>query len=136
MLSPWDSPGQNTGVGSHSLLQGIFLTQELNLSLPHCRQILYQLSHHRSPGIPEWVPIPSPWDLPKLGIEPGSPALQADSLPAEILSLIEMYIFELLPKFSDSDTVEVDLSSLFYQAFQVILINTKYVDLLIYYYCT
>jgi len=123
-------------VASHSLLQGIFLTQELNLSLPHCRQILYQLSHHRNPGILEWVPIPSPWDLPKLGIEPGSPALQADSLPAEILSLIEIYIFELLPKFSDSDTIEVDLSSLFYQAFQVILINTKYVDLLIYYYWT
>ena len=123
-------------MASHSLLQGIFLTQELNLSLPHCRQILYQLSHHRNPGILEWVPIPSPWDLPKLGIEPGSPALQADSLPAEILSLIEIYIFELLPKFSDSDTIEVDLSSLFYQAFQVILINTKYVDLLIYYYWT
>ena len=123
-------------MASHFLLQGIFLTQELNLSLPHCRQILYQLSHHRSPGILEWVPIPSPWDLPKLGIESGSPALQADSLPAEILSLIEIYIFELFPKFSDSDTVEVDLSRLFYQAFQVILINTKYVDLLIYYYWT
>ena len=123
-------------MASHFLLQGIFLTQELNLSLPHCRQILYQLSHHRSPGILEWVPIPSPWDLPKLGIESGSPALQADSLHAEILSLIEIYIFELFPKFSDSDTVEVDLSRLFYQAFQVILINTKYVDLLIYYYWT
>ena len=34
-----------TGVGSHSLLQGIFLTQGLNLSLPHCRQILYHLNH-------------------------------------------------------------------------------------------
>ena len=35
---PWDSPGKNTGVGCHSLLQGIFLTQRSNL---HCRQILY-----------------------------------------------------------------------------------------------
>ena len=34
-----------TGVGSHSLLQGIFLTQGLNLSLLHCRQILYHLNH-------------------------------------------------------------------------------------------
>ena len=42
---PWDSPGQNTGVGSLSLLQGIFPTQGSNPGLPHCRQILYQLSH-------------------------------------------------------------------------------------------
>ena len=40
-----DSPGQNTGVGCHALLQGIFLTQGSNPGLPHCRQILYQLSH-------------------------------------------------------------------------------------------
>ena len=39
--SPWNSPGQNTGVGSLSLLQGVFLTQGLNPGLPHCRQILY-----------------------------------------------------------------------------------------------
>ena len=44
--SPWNSPGQNTGVGSLSLLQGIFLTQELNQGLLHCRWILYQLSYH------------------------------------------------------------------------------------------
>ena len=46
---PWDSPGQNTWVGSLSLLQGIFPTQGLNPGLPHCRQILYQLSHKGSP---------------------------------------------------------------------------------------
>ena len=40
LLHPWDSPGKNTGVGSHFLLQGIFLNQESNLGLPHCRQIL------------------------------------------------------------------------------------------------
>ena len=42
--SPWNSPSQNTGVGSLSLLQGIFLTQGLNPGLLHCRRILYQLS--------------------------------------------------------------------------------------------
>ena len=42
---PWNSPGQNTGVGSLSLLQGIFPTQELNPGLLHGRHILYQLSH-------------------------------------------------------------------------------------------
>ena len=42
--SAWNSPGQNTGVGSLSLLQGIFPTQGLNPGPPHCRRILYQLS--------------------------------------------------------------------------------------------
>ena len=39
-LCPWNSLGKNTGVGSHSLLQGIFLTQGSNLGLLHCRHIL------------------------------------------------------------------------------------------------
>ena len=43
--SPWNSPGQNTRVRSLSLLQGTFPTQGSNPGLPHCRQILYQLSH-------------------------------------------------------------------------------------------
>ena len=43
-----DSPGKNTGVGCHALLQGIFLTQGLNPGLPHCRQILHCLSHQGS----------------------------------------------------------------------------------------
>ena len=43
--SPWDSPGQNTGVGGLSLLQGIFPTQGSNPGLRNCRRILYQLSH-------------------------------------------------------------------------------------------
>ena len=45
LSSPWNSPGQNTGMSSLSLLQGIFLTHGSNPSLPHCRWILYQLSH-------------------------------------------------------------------------------------------
>ena len=48
LLCPWNSPGTNTGVGSHSLLQRIFLTQESNPGLLHHRQILYHLSHQRS----------------------------------------------------------------------------------------
>ena len=48
LYSPWNSPGQNTGVGSHSLLQGIFPTQGLNQGLLHCRRILYQLSQEVS----------------------------------------------------------------------------------------
>ena len=49
LLSPWDSPGKDTGVGFHSLLQGIFLIQRSSLGLLHCRQIPYYLSHQESP---------------------------------------------------------------------------------------
>ena len=50
-----DSPGKKTGVGCHALLQGIFPNQGLNPGLPHCRRILYHLSHEGSPRILEWV---------------------------------------------------------------------------------
>ena len=58
LYTPWNSPGQNTGVGSLSLLQGIFPTQGSNPGLPHYRWILYQLSHKGSPRILEWVAYP------------------------------------------------------------------------------
>ena len=51
LYSPWNSPGQNTAVGSLSLLQGIFPTQESNQGLLHCRWILYQLSYQGSPYV-------------------------------------------------------------------------------------
>ena len=47
--SPWNSPGQNTGVGIHSLLQGIFPTQGSNPGLLRCRKFLHQLSHKGGP---------------------------------------------------------------------------------------
>ena len=56
--SPRNSAGQNTGVGSLSFPQGIFPTQGLKPGLPHCGQILYQLSHKGSPRILEWVAYP------------------------------------------------------------------------------
>ena len=52
LFRPWNFPGKNTGLGCHFLLQGIFLTQELNPGLPHCRQMLYRLSHLGSPKYP------------------------------------------------------------------------------------
>ena len=55
IYSPWSSPGQNTGVGSPSLLQGIILTQGLNPGLPHHRHILYQVRHQGNPRILEWI---------------------------------------------------------------------------------
>ena len=55
LLCPWNSPRKNTGVGSHSLLQRIFLTQGSNLALLHCRQILYHLSYHKT------IPLQTLW---------------------------------------------------------------------------
>ena len=49
-LYPWNFPGKNTRVGSHSLLQGIFLTHGSNSGPLHCKQIFYHLSHKGSPG--------------------------------------------------------------------------------------
>ena len=50
LYSPWNSPGQNTGEGSRSFLQQIFLTQGSNRGLLNCSQILYQLSSWGSPN--------------------------------------------------------------------------------------
>ena len=72
LYNPWNSPGQNTGVGSLSLLQGIFPTQGSNPGLPHYRQILHQLSHKGSPRILEWVAYPfsreSSWPRNRTGV--------------------------------------------------------------------
>ena len=54
LYSPWNSPGQNIGVGSCSLLQGIFLIQGSNPGPLHCRQILYQLRYTRAPWWEQW----------------------------------------------------------------------------------
>ena len=86
LYSPWNSPGQNTGVGNFSLLQGIFPTQGSNPGLPLCRQILYQMSHKGNPRIMEWIayPFSNGSSQPRNRIELGSPALQADSLPTDL----------------------------------------------------
>ena len=84
LYSPWNSSGQNTGAGRLSLLQGIFATQDWT-----------QVSCIADGSFTIWAtreaqehwsgqPIPSLADLLHLGIEQGSPALQADSLPAEL----------------------------------------------------
>ena len=53
-----DSPGRNTGVGCHALVQGIFPTQGSKPGPPHCRQILYHMNHQGSTRILEWVVYP------------------------------------------------------------------------------
>ena len=81
LLWQWDFPGKNTGVGCHSLLGWIFLTQGSNLLLRHCRQILYCWATREAQ---EYWSGYSPGDLPNPGIKLEPPALQVDSLPAEL----------------------------------------------------
>ena len=75
---------QNTGVGSLSLLQGIFSTQGLNPGLLHYRWILYQLSHKGNPRVLEWVAYPFSSRSSRPRNRMGSPAFQVDSLPTEL----------------------------------------------------
>ena len=60
LLCLWDFPGKSTGVGCHCLLQRIFLTQGSNPGLPHCRQMLYHLSHQ---GGPYKLNLPLTWSV-------------------------------------------------------------------------
>ena len=81
---PWNSSGQDTGVGGLCLPQGIFPTQGSNPGLPHCKQILYRLSHKGSPGILEWVAYPfssrSSWPRNQTSVS----CIAVDSLPTEL----------------------------------------------------
>ena len=84
LLCPWDSPGQNAGVGSHFLLQGIFLTQGSNPSLLHCRWILYYLSHQGSPRILEWVAYPFSSGSSQPQDQTGVSCIAGDSSPVQL----------------------------------------------------
>ena len=66
LLCSWNSPGKNTGVGSHPLLQRIFWTQGSNLNLHHCGQILYRLSHQEAPIVNIYDEIVKPTSVVKL----------------------------------------------------------------------
>ena len=114
--SPRNSSDQNTGEGSLSLLQGIFPTQGSNPGLPHCRRILYQLCHKGSPRILEWVAYPFSGALPEPGIKLESPALQADSLPAELLGTWHFCVLYLSE--SQCPKVLLLLISCFFSSFQ------------------
>ena len=81
-----DYPGKNTGMGCHALLQGIFPIQGLNPGLWHCRWILYHLTHQGSLRILECIahPFSRGSSQPRYPTGVSSPALQADSLSAEL----------------------------------------------------
>ena len=84
-IRPWNSPGQNTGVGSLSILQGIFPTQGLNPGLLHC---MWDSLPAEPQGKPKNTGVGSLSLLqvifPTQKSNPGSPALQVDSLPTEL----------------------------------------------------
>ena len=72
LFCPWNSPGKNTGVGSHSLLQGIFPTQGLNLCLLHCRWIFYLWATGEDPIWQHMSLMLEPWvtSVPSLAPSP------------------------------------------------------------------
>ena len=88
LYSPWNSPGQNTGVGSLSLLQGIFPTQGSTPGLLHCRRIFYQVSHQGSPRIRDRVAysFSSKSSRPRnqTGVSCTAGGFVKNSLPAEL----------------------------------------------------
>ena len=84
LYSQGNSRDQNTGVVSRSLLQGIFPTQGSNPGLPHCRQILYQLSHQGSPKTLEWVAYPFSSRSSLSRDWTGVSSVEGRSVPAEL----------------------------------------------------
>ena len=82
--SPWNSPGQNPAVGSLSLLLAIVPTQGSNPGIPHCRWILYQLSHKRSPRTLEWVVFPFSSCSSRPRNQTRVSCIAGDSLPTEL----------------------------------------------------
>ena len=98
--TPWNSPGKDTGVGSHSLLQGIFPTQGSNLGLLHCRWILYYLTHQGSlhktdvilhNSLLRKLRLELLQNLPKLSL-----FLDSGDLEFVTLSVSKAYIFPIL----------------------------------------
>ena len=87
---PWNSPGQNTGVGSHSLLQGIFPAQGSSPGLPHCRRILYQLSHRGTQSTEESIQNLSP---PSLSFNSYWLSAHLPSAPAPLARTCQLLLF-------------------------------------------
>ena len=94
LYSPWNSPDENTGMGSSSLLQGISPSQGSNTGLLHCRQILYQLSHKGSPVYSiskvKWSEVKSPSRVRLFAI-PWTVAYQGPPSMARILEWVAIY---------------------------------------------
>ena len=115
LYSPWNSLGPNTGVGSLSLLQGIFPTQGSNPGLLHCKQILYQLSHKGSSALNAnslrswWKP--AAWQPPE-GAEMGQAsctALFPDNVPRSLFVLSGSSLEDPLGWLSPTDLTQFEI---------------------------
>ena len=126
LYSPWNSPGLNTGLGSLSLLQGIFPTQESNLSHLHCRRILYQLSfpvqfccwvvsdslRPHGPAHQASLPITNSWSLLKLmSIESVMPSNHLIPFPACLQFLPASGSFQMSQFSSGGESIGVSASA-------------------------
>ena len=124
-LCSWNSPGQNTGMGSLSLLQGIFPTQGSNPGLPHCRQILYQLSHQGSLSLVGKGCKAILWDLP-LGALPRSQSKYWRKMPCASGNSIEKGVIfkrSYIPEPSDLGKCDIFLHVRDHCGFQFVCIN-------------
>ena len=83
-LCPWDSPGKNTGMGCHSLSRESSRPRDQNQVSCIAGRFFIIWATREAQDYWSVLPCPLPEDLPDPGIEPGSPALQADSLPTEL----------------------------------------------------
>ena len=84
LYSPWNSPGQNTGVGSLLLLQGNSPNPGIKPRSPTLQMDCLPTEPQGKPTNRSRYAFPSPADLPDTGIEPGSPELQVNYLPTEV----------------------------------------------------
>ena len=115
LYSPWNSLGRNTGVGSLSLLQGIFPTQGSNPGLLHCRQILHQLSHKGSSALnadslQSWWK-PAAWQPPE-GAEMGQASCRAlfpDKVPRSLFVLSGSSLEDPLGWLSPTDLTQFEI---------------------------
>ena len=101
LLSPWDFPGKDTGVGHHFLLQGIFPTQGSNVGLLHCRQILYRLSYKGSPAnrISQSIQLVQLLSCVRVFATPWIAACQASLSITNSQSLLRLTPIELVSSF-------------------------------------
>ena len=103
LLCPWDFAGKSTGVYCHFLLQRIFLTQGLNPGLLHCRQMLYRLSHQRSPRskrlLISWLQSPSAVILEPPKIKSATVSTVSPSTCHEVLGPDAMILVYLMLNF-------------------------------------
>ena len=108
LYNPWNSPGQNTGVGSGSLLQGIFPTQRSNPGLLHSRKILYQLSHQGSPTKLEWVAYPFSrgysWPRNQTGVSCTADRFFTNWAIRKALCIISLYLYITSLNFTIKDS--------------------------------